>query len=137
MYKFDRMEWPKRYKLKGSVVILVILGIFIGVLIHQQNNKRLQESIVISDISFDDWGSQYIELGYTIENKSSKPQQITLLAKVWDAEGEELASALFGVDIPAQIRQNRSKLLDKLFRSLKENERPYRAQITLYQRRLL
>lgn len=135
MRKIDRMEWPKRYKLKGSVVILVILGMMLGLAIHHRQNKALAEKIEIRDLSFAAWGSQYIELAYSIENKDTKPQKIKLLAQVWDSEGIELASSLYEIEIPAQTVQNRSKMLDRLQRSLKEGEIPGRANISLYLRK--
>lgn len=135
MRKFDRMEWPKRYKLKGSVIMLVILGMALGLIMHHRQNRALASQIEISNLSFESWGSQYIELTYRIENKDTKAHKIKLLAQVWDSEGIELASSLFEIEIPAKTLQNRSKMLDRLQRSLKEDEIPGRANISLYLRK--
>ena len=137
MRSFDRMEWPRRYKLKGSVLLLIVLGVILGVLIQERQNRTIADSIVISELSFNSWGSQFIELGYDIENKTDKPLKLRLLAKVWDAAGIELTSALFEVDVPSRTRQTRSKMLDRLHRSLKEGEAPKRANISLYLRKIL
>ncbi|HPF09674.1 MAG: hypothetical protein PHU99_08195 [Candidatus Cloacimonetes bacterium] len=133
MRAFDRMEWPRKFKLKGSVLLLIVIGVILGLLIQQCQNKRIADSVEISDLSFNAWGNQYIELGYDIENKGNKPLKLKLLAKVWDQQEIELASALFEVEVPAKTRQTRSKMLDRLHRSLKEGERPGRAHISLYQ----
>lgn len=137
MRSFDRMDWPRRYKLKGTVLLLIVLGVVLGVLIQQRQNRALADSIVISELSFNSWGSQFIELGYDIENKTDKPLKLRLLAKVWDAAEIELTSALFEVEVPARTRQTRSKMLDRLNRSLKEGEAPKRANISLYLRKIL
>ncbi len=135
MRSFDRMEWPRRFKLKGSLLLLVIAAIFVSFMLHQRHNQNLAKQVEISDISFDNWGSQFIEIGYTIENKTDKELEIYLLAKVWDAEELEIASALFSITIAPGARQTRSKMLDKLNRSLKEGERPHRAGIMPYPKR--
>lgn len=135
MRKYDRMEWPKRYKIKSSVLLLAILGMVLGLIMHHKQNQALARNIVISDLSFSSWGSQFIELSYRIENKDTKPQKIKLLAEVWDSAGSELASSLFEIEIPRQSVQNRSKMLDRLQRSLKEGEIPGRANIRLYLRK--
>lgn len=135
MRSFDRMEWPRRYKLKSSVLLLVIVAIVISFVLHQRHNQTLANRVEISEVSFDNWGSQFIEIGYTVTNRTDKEMEIYLLAKVWDAEEIELASALFSITIPPGARQTRSKLLDKLNRSLKEGERPHRAGIMPYPRR--
>ncbi|MCB5259742.1 MAG: hypothetical protein PHY41_06705 [Candidatus Cloacimonetes bacterium] len=137
MRSFDRMEWPRRYKLKGTVLLLVVVAIIISFALHQRSNRALFNKVEISEISFDNWGSQFIELGYTIENKTDKKLEIYLLAKIWDQDEIELASALFMVEIPPHARQTRSKLFDRLNRSLKEGERPLRAGIMPYPKRKL
>lgn len=135
MRQFDRMEWPRRYALKSSMLMVVIVVIILSFLWHQRRNQDLSRLVEISEISFDNWGSQFIEVGYTIENKTDKELELYLLAKVWDAEEIEIASTLFSITIPPHARQTRSKLLDKLERSLKEGERPHRAGIMPYPKR--
>jgi len=137
MRSFDRMEWPKRYKLKGSVLLLAILAVVFGIWTQRRDHQKLEDSIVISELSFDDWGSQYIELSYVVENKTDQEINVRLLAKIWDAEDIEIASTLFDITVPPRIRQSRSKLFDRLNRSLKEGERPYRANIVIYPKRTM
>ncbi|HQQ67766.1 MAG TPA: hypothetical protein PLX77_02950 [Candidatus Cloacimonadota bacterium] len=136
MRSFDRMEWPRRFKLKGSVLLLVVIGIILGVLIQHKANRDLSAQIEISDLSFNAWGTQFIELGYDIENKSDKTQTLKLLAEVWDQDDIELASALFEIKVPAHTHQTRSKMLDRLHRSLRDGEAPKRANVKLYLRKV-
>ncbi|MCB5271905.1 MAG: hypothetical protein LHW56_08680 [Candidatus Cloacimonetes bacterium] len=135
MRSFDRMPWPVRHKLKGSLVLLVLLAIAFGIWIQRRDHQKIVTGVAISELSFDDWESQYIELGYTVENKTDKEITVRLLAVIWDKENIELASTLFDITVPAHARQTRSKLFDRLTRSLKEGERPHRANITIYPKR--
>ncbi len=137
MRSFDRMAWPVRHKLKGSVIILVLLAAAFGIWMQRRDHQKIVSNVIISELSFDDWGSQYIELGYTVENKTNKEITLRLLAEVWDKDNIELASTLFEITVPPRIRQARSKLFDKLSRSLKEGERPYLAKITIYPKRTM
>ncbi len=134
MRKFDRMEWPKRYKMKSSVLLLIVLAILFGLWQQQRQNKKVREQVQISELYVSDWGSQYVELNYRIANLGKQTLNLKLLAKVWDENEQLLASTLFEVEIPAQSVQTRSKLLDRLERSLKEGESPGKAQIILYQK---
>ena len=69
---------------------------------------------------------------YTLANTGKRDQEIALIARVWDVEGEEIASSLFSVLVKANSKSKRTKMLDKLNRALKEGERPYKAEISLY-----
>nr|MDK2850840.1 hypothetical protein [Candidatus Cloacimonadota bacterium] len=131
------MEWPKRYKLKGSVLLLAIIAVIFGIWLQRRDHQNLTDKIIISELSFNDWGSQYIELGYVVENTSDEEVELHLLAKIWDEQDIEIASSLFSITVPPHIRQSRSKLFDRLNRSLKEGERPYRANIVIYPKRTM
>ncbi len=132
----DRMEFPRKYKLKEYMIILVLVAAFVGIMIQRQSIKRVREAIEISSVSVARFGTQYIELDYSIVNKSKREQTVRLLAKVWDAQGEEIASALFDVTLQPTQTSQRSKMLDKLNRTLKEGEKPYKAEISLYEKRV-
>lgn len=129
------MPWPVRHKLKGSIVLLALLAIAFGIWMQRRDHQKIVTGITISELSFDDWQSQYIELGYTVENMTNKEITVRLLAVIWDKDNLELASTLFDITVPARSRQTRSKLFDRLSRSLKEDERPFRANITIYPKR--
>ncbi len=132
----DRMEFPRRYKLKETMLILVIVAAFVGIIIQRNNIKHVRNQIEISSVSIARFGSQFIELDYNVANKSPKAQNVRLLARVWDTKGEEIASALFDITLQPNNMSQRSKMLDKLNRSLKEGERPYKAEISLYEKKV-
>jgi len=136
MHKVDRLEFPKRYKLKQVVLVVVIILVIWGIFSNAPGLKKTASEIQISDISISRYGTQFIELEYTLANTGKKDQEIALMAKVWDANGEELASALYSIKIKANSKSRRSKMLDKLNRALKEGERPYKAEISLYTRHI-
>ena len=136
MHKVDRLEFPKRYKLKQVVLVVVIILVIWGIFIQRSGLKKTASEIQISDISISRYGTQFIELEYTLANTGKKDQEIALMAKVWDANGEELASALYSIKIKANSKSRRSKMLDKLNRALKEVESPYKAERSLYTRHL-
>ena len=130
------MEFPKRYKLKESAIIFIVLVALAGIWMQRQSLKRLASQIQISGITVSRFGSQFIELEYTIANLSGKDRDINLMARVWDKDGNELASALFNIQLPANSKAQRSKMLDKLNRNLKDGEKPYKAEISLYTRKV-
>jgi len=132
MPKIERLEFPKKYKLKSFVVIMMLVAALFGLWLKKQGQQRIIRQIVISEVSFSDYGSQFVELSYMVENKSNKEQELSFLAKVWSKDNEELASALYPVTLPPRSKMLRSKMLDRLSRSLGEGEKPYRAEVSLY-----
>lgn len=132
----DRMEYPRKYPLANSLKLIVLLGIALGIWIHQYNQKQLRESVVLSDIRIVDYSSGHIELAYTAKNLRSRDQELRLLAKVWDDNGEEIASIMFMVNLKAGATQKRSKVIDKLTRPIREGETPHGAAIRVYERKI-
>ncbi len=132
----DRMEFPRRYKLKESVMLLIIIAAIFGIWLQRHSQQKLTRQIRISEVRVSKFTSQYIELEYQLANSSRQDRSLTLMAKVWDKEGMELASALFSVDVSAGSSHRRTKLLDHLNRTLQEGEKPYRAEISLYTRKI-
>ena len=128
----DRLEFPKRYKPKQYILLIVILLVILGIFIQRTGVRKNASRIQISDIRISNFGNQFIELEYTLANTGKREQEIALMAKVWDSEGEEIASALFSVKVKANSKARRSKMLDKLNRALKDGERPYKAEISLW-----
>ena len=137
MPKIDRLEFPKKYPLKDTWIVLVLITVVFGVFIHFHTQKQIRESIVISDIAIADYTDQYINVIYTIKNLSRDAQEIRLLAKVYDKEGGEIASTLFLAKLKPDSTQVRTKLIDSLNRALKPGEKPYRVTITLYERKII
>ncbi len=132
MRVIDRLEFPKRYKPKQIILIIVVVLVILGIFIQRSGIRRNASKIQISDVSISNFGNQFIELEYTLANTGKRDQEIALIARVWDVEGEEIASSLFSVQIKANSKSKRTKMLDKLNRALKEGERPYKAEISLY-----
>lgn len=132
MRVIDRLEFPKRYKPKQIILIIVVVLVILGIFIQRSGIRRNASKIQISDVSISNFGNQFIELEYTLANTGKRDQEIALIARVWDVEGEEITSSLFSVQVQANSKSKRTKMLDKLNRALKEGERPYKAEISLY-----
>lgn len=130
------MEFPRRYKLKESAIVIIIIAAILGIWIQRHSLQKQAEQVKISEVRISNFGSQFIELEYKLANLSKQDRKLNLMARVWDSDSLEIASALFSVDVPAASSAKRSKLLDRLNRSLKEGERPYRAEISLYNRKV-
>lgn len=132
MPKIERLDFPKKYKLKSFVLIMMMIAALFGLWLKNNAKERLSRQIIISEVSFSGYGSQYVELSYMVENRSNKEQNLNFLARVWSQDGEELASSLYQQSLAPRSKVLRSKMLDRLSRSLKEGERPYRAEVSLY-----
>lgn len=132
----DRMEFPRRYKLKQGVIILIAVTAFFGIWLQRRSLQKQAGEIEISEVKISNFGSQFIELEYQLGNKGKSDKELSLIATVWDRDSLEIASSLFKVDAPSGRSFKRSKLLDRLNRSLKEGERPYKAEIKLYTRKV-
>lgn len=132
----DRLEFPKRYKLKGSMLIFILLVAAAGIWMQNQNLKKSASQIQISQVQIVRTGTGFIELEYNIANLGKQDKDVNLMARVWDVEGLELASALFNIQLSAKSQGKRTKMLDKLNRSLKEGEKPFKAEISLYTRKV-
>ena len=132
----DRMEFPRRYKLRSGIIIGVALLTIFGIWMQRHSLQKQAAEIEISEVKISRFGSQFIELEYQLANKGKADRELSMIATVWDRDSLEIASALFSVDAPAAHSYRRSKLLDRLNRSLKEGERPYKAEIRLYTRKV-
>lgn len=133
---FDRMEFPRKYKLKDSLLILALLAIGFGIWLNNSSQRKITEQVLISDVVIENSGSQFIELSYQVENRLSKVQELRILVRVYDAKGAELASAMYMADFPAKSSRRYTKILDKLNRSLAEGETPAKAEVSIYTRRV-
>ena len=130
----DRLPFPRKHKLKYSVVLVAILAGMFGLWLRSCNRARMQEKIIIHSVNIEEFGSNYVMLSYEIENKDSKDRNVMLLAKISDENDEEIASKLFEITVKAKSRDKRSHTLDEVTRAIKDDERPYRATLRLYQR---
>lgn len=132
----DRMEFPRKYKLKDSLLILALLAIGFGIWLNNSSQRKITEQVLISDVVIENSGSQFIELSYQVENRLSKVQELRILVRVYDTKGAELASAMYMAEFPAKSLQRYTKMLDKLNRSLEEGEIPARAEVSIYTRKV-
>ncbi len=137
MPKIDRMDFPRKLPLANSGKILILLAVAFGFWMHYCTQKELRESVILSEVSIVNFSSNYIELGYKIQNLKDHDQEVRLLAKIWDENGEEIASIMFLVNLRGGITQHRTKILDKLNRAIREDETPHRAAIRVYERKIL
>ncbi len=137
MPKIERMDFPRKFPLANSGKLLVLLAVALGIWIHQCTQRELRESIVLSEVKVVNFSSGHIELGYKIQNLKDHDQEVRLLAKVWDENEEEIASIMFLINLKAGITQNRTKIIDKLNRAIREDEIPHRAAIRVFERKIL
>ncbi|MGC9361638.1 MAG: hypothetical protein ACP5F3_01790 [Candidatus Syntrophosphaera sp.] len=133
----DRLEFPRRHKLKDTLLLIIIAAAVFGIVFTRCSSAKQKERIVIHSIFFEEYDRQYIRLGYEIENKGSSLERVSLLARVYDSESEEIASIFFSEDLKPETREFKSKVIDKLNRPLKKDEKPHRATIEIRQRGFL
>lgn len=132
----ERPEFPRKQKLQGTMLLLAALALVFGIAYQKISNSKQRRNIIIYSVSFEDYDRQFIRLAYDIENKGKNDAQITLLGKVFDDRNEEIASIIFTTDVKASSREYQTKIIDKLNRPLKKDEKPYRATLQLIQRGL-
>lgn len=134
MLGIDRLPFPRKHKLKQSVILVVILMAMFGLWLRGCKRAKLQEKIIIHSVNIEDFGSNYVMISYEIENTDSRDRSVMLLARISDEQDGEIASKLFEITLKAKSKGSRSHTLDEVTRAIKEGERPYRATLRLYQR---
>lgn len=132
----DRPEFPRKHKLSGAMLLVVVLAAALGISYHSCSNTRRQRRVTIHSVSFDEYDRTFIRLGYEIENSGPNEEKVILLARVYDSRNEELASLMFSAELLPGVREYRTKVIDKLSRPLREGEKPWRATLELKQRGL-
>jgi hypothetical protein len=135
MFKFDRMEFPKKYPVSNWIKLVVLLLICSGLLIHNCWQNQIYNNIIIRDIKITDYSRVHVEVEYTIYNKSSIDRDIWLILNVTDNKDIDLGSALYSVRIKAGQTQSLLKIIDKLSRPLELNDKPAKATIEVYKRK--
>lgn len=133
----DRMEFPRKFKLKQSLVLFVLLAIGFGIWLNNHNQKRILDSIIISDARVDSYSGAHVEISYEVENKLKKDMELRILAVVYDLDGAELASAMYMGSFPASTKRRYTKNLTDLARGLAETEIPGKVVVKVYPRRVL
>ncbi|MBW6514814.1 MAG: hypothetical protein K0B87_08685 [Candidatus Syntrophosphaera sp.] len=130
----DRLEFPRKHKLKDTVLLIALAAAILGILVTRCGNAARKERILIHSVFIEEFDRQYLRLGYEIENKGASEERVSLLARVYDSEGAEIASIFFAEDLKAGSREFKSKVIDKLERPLREGEKPHRATLELRNR---
>jgi len=127
----DRLPFPRKYKLHQGVVLFVVLAALFGLWLRSQSRKSLSERIIVHSISIERYDTQFVEIGYQIESKGKRDEEVMLLARIFDPAGDEIASKLFQITVRAGMKASRSHTLDKMTRPLRPGEKPYRATLEL------
>jgi len=133
----DRLEFPKKYPISGTIKMAVILFIIFGVWIHNCSQNQLSKEVTISEIKITEYSTVHVEIEYTISNKSSIDRDVWLLLKVFDSQGLELGSSLFFEKAKANKIQPMLKIMDKLSRPLLKDEKPAKATIEVFKRKVI
>ena len=133
----QRIEFPKKYPIKDTLIILVVLAAIIGVFVTKCSSNSIEKRVFIRSIRFEEVDKNFVRLGYVIENKGTKTEKLQLIARVFDAEKGELSSRLFSIVVAPGQTDYKSVVLDKWSRRLKEGELPHSATIEFYKRKLL
>ncbi|HPH61138.1 MAG TPA: hypothetical protein PLX72_05790 [Candidatus Syntrophosphaera sp.] len=133
----DRLEYPKKYKLKGTLLLLVALAALGGIVYLRLSNEARAKRVVVHSVGFGEYDTNFIRINYEIENTGRKAEEVDLLAKVYDSAGAEIASIFFRTEVKAQTREYQSKYIDKLYRPLRNGEQPHKVTVNRQQRGLL
>jgi hypothetical protein len=133
----ERIDFPKRYPVPSMIMLLVVVFAIAGVMINECSQKQLVSNVLISDVVIVEYTRVYLEVDYTVHNRSRFEQQPNLMLKVYDTKGELLASALFSIKIPAGKTRNLLKIIDKLDRPLDIGEKPGQVTLEVFPRKVL
>jgi hypothetical protein len=137
MPTFERLDFPKKYPQPGWVKLIVLALIVAGIAIHNCSQTLLAEEIEISDVKITEFSRLHIEVQYIISNKSNLDRDLWLLLTAFDTAGKELGSTLFQVRAKAGKTQPMLKIMDKLTRPMNKDEKPDKATIVLYKRKVI
>ncbi|NLK49558.1 MAG: hypothetical protein GX294_02805 [Candidatus Cloacimonetes bacterium] len=130
----DRLPFPRKYKLKQTVLLFAILAALFGLWLRSNAHKSQSKRIIIHSVGVERFDTQFVEITFEIENKGAKDEEVMLLTKVYNTAGEEVTSKLFQIRTKAQKRETRSEMIDKMTLPLKPGEKPYRITLELYHR---
>jgi len=137
MPKFERLDFPKKYPIPGWIKVAVFAIFFMGVGIHNCSEKQLTEEIKITKVTVTEYSKVHIEVQYSISNYSHIDRDVWLLLTAYNTEGVELGSSLFQVTAKAGKVQPMIKIMDKLPRALNIDEKPGKATVVLYKRKVI
>jgi hypothetical protein len=136
VYKFDRLEFPKKYPVPNWIKLAVLFLIAAGIGIHNCSQNQLSRDVQISDVKITESSRVHVEVEYTLYNSSSLNRDVWLLLKVYSNKREELGSALYSVSVEANRRVAMLKIIDKLARPIQLNDKPFIVTLEVYQRKV-
>ncbi|MFB3844523.1 MAG: hypothetical protein ACE14O_02080 [Candidatus Cloacimonadaceae bacterium] len=137
MYRFERLEFPKKYPIPNWIKLAVLIMILAGIGIHSCSQRKDAADIVISNVQITDYTRVSVEVDYTLQNKSKADRIVWLYLRVYGPEDEILGDALYSVSIKAGAKQDFAKIIDKLSRPLLIGEKPAKATLEIYKRKVL
>ena len=133
----DRIDFPKRYPVPSWLMLAVVILALMGIMINESSQKRLVKNIIITNTEITEYSRVHIEVQYNIQNLLPKEQTPNLLLKVYDLQGNIIASTLFRVKLPAQRKISLLKIIDKLVRTLDKGEKPGKVTLEVYPRKVI
>lgn len=137
MLKIDRMEFPKKYPIPNWIKLMVIVLVIAGVFIHNCTQDNLLKEIKITDVQITEYSKVHVEVDYTIANSSKFDRDVRLLLRVYDKDNIELGSTLFLVNISKHSKKSMLKIIDKLSKPIDNENRPFKATIEIYRRKVI
>jgi hypothetical protein len=136
MNNIDQMEFPRKYPVPQWLQLAVVVMILAGCGIHYCSQLQSSREISISDVRISDYSRVHVEVEYTLTNDAKVDREVWLYLQVFDANSRVLANALFLVRSKGGSRQSMLKIIDKLSRSLDKNEKPTKATLEVYKKKV-
>jgi hypothetical protein len=84
-----------------------------------------------------EYSKVHVEVDYTITNTSRFDRDVRLLLRVYAKDNQELGSSLFMVKIGKHSSKSLLKIIDKLSSPIDNENRPVKATIEIYRRKVI
>ncbi len=136
MYKFETLEYPKKYPVPGWIKIAVLAILILSYIVTTRVMEKRASQIIITNVQISDFSRAHVEVSYTIENKSRKIHNVWLLFDVFDKNKVVIGNALYQVTVAAGKKQDMIKIIDQLSRALEEGEQPTQASVSIYKKKV-
>jgi hypothetical protein len=137
MPRFERLDFPKKYPVPNWIKLAIIVALIAGFGIYDCSQKKVLDEIKVLDVKITDYSRVHIEVQYTIQSQSHVDRDIWFILKAFDIKGKELGSTLYQVNVKAGRSQPMLKILDKLERPLENGEKPDKATVSIYTRKVI
>lgn len=133
----DRLEFPRRHKLKDTAILLILVAAILGFFVTRCTSKVQDRRVIIQRVWFEEVARDYVLLGFVIENTGPYTEKVNLVARVFDQEGKQVASRLFQTKVHPHTKDVQTEPIEKWSRYLEEGEKPARASLEIHKRKLL